>query len=421
MPQNTDNASMLDISKLHPTNDRRRCMSGRSVLRLLWVCLIPASPISCAFEDADLIGESEHALLTTKTLLNDCPIDCDLREGRYVNGPETRFTVYLDPGDMVWIGGDSSVEYSEFGSFESLGNSTIEDVLTSLSCRAGTTPDPGLPPSGSYYESRTGQNVWATGNPPYGNLTDTHRTRTIFTAPPGAPLNSPYTCWMTYGCMNTGTNTPGEVTFLAGSTLKYYSTNQYPGSSWNQPAGENCDGILDSGSAGCEVTNDPVTGALATHTAQLETWYAEQLTAGDSEVVVTWAPLITNCISVDDDEPGVNERCDGLLNSDTDSYFRWRFGVYQRNDGTTCNKAFGTWSSPVLCQWRTHHCGADIYTDVFPIITGTGSEGISCGTSTANRNFKVFAQIRKVDTEDNDLVVESGGGGTFSNLMIYSR
>jgi hypothetical protein len=383
--------------------------------------LLASAPISCGFpaQNDEFIGESEHPVLTTKTLGADVPISCDLRAGRFVNDPDTQFTIQLNAGDMVWVAGDAPVEYSEFGSFDSTGNSTIEDVLTYLSCRAGTTPDPGTTerpglPHAANHQSRTSQNLWATGWPaPTGNLAYTHKTRAIYTASSGGT----HICWMTYACINTGTNTPGEVTFKGTSTLKYYSSNQYPGTSWNQPTDVNCAGIPATGVAGCEVVNDPVTGEPASHDPQVETWDAGTRTSADSEVVVIWSPGITNCIQFDNDEAGVDERCDGLMATNTDTSFRWRLAVYQRNNGTTCNKALGEWSSPVACEWRTHHCDADIYTEVFPIVTEEGNEG-DCGTSTANRNFKVIAQIRKADGEDNDLVVEHG---TYSNLMIYTR
>ena len=393
----------------------RNGSDGRS--RLGCALLMSLAPLSCAFEAEDeaVVGESQSPVLTTTTLEDPVTLDCE--GNAFTNAPQTQFTVALSGGDMVWVAGDSTVQYSQFGSFDSLENSTIDGVLTYLSCHAGLLPDTessnGEPPRAESHMSRSSQNVWAV-NPsaPYGNLQYTHRTRAIFTAPPFT--TGPYTCWMTYGCWDTGTNTAGQIRFLGTSTLRYYSTNQYPGQSWNQPRG-NCLGD-DSGVSGCKVLSDPVTHAPVTSKPQEETWIAGPLSSGDTEVVATWSPLITNCIDPDLH----NERCDwSMMATNSDTYFRWRLGVYQRNNGTTCNKAFGAWSNPVLCDWRTHHCGADIYTTVFPIIADPqmGTEG-SCGSSTANRNFKVFAQIRKANGEDNDLVVE---GGTYSNLMIYSR
>src|SRR4029079_16396945 len=95
-------------------------------------------------------------------------------------------------------------------------------------------------------------------------------------------------------------------TFLGTSTLKYYSTNQYPGRSWNQPANYNCAGVVDINTPGCKVINDPVTGSPVVHKPQEDIWNAAQLSSGDTEVVAMWSPLITNCI-----EPDLsNGRCD---------------------------------------------------------------------------------------------------------------
>jgi hypothetical protein len=208
---------------------------------------------------------------------------------------------------------------------------------------------------------------------------------------------------MVYGM---GGDDGDRTTFLASSSFTYYNVNQYPGANFILP-----------------ISSPALIDSSNTHTPLIGVWNANTDTQYDDEVVVYWSPGITMCnaakITCDDPDYlqhwGISEA--DIQGYDEDAPFDWRIAVYQTNNGSTCNRDFGTWTSRE-CLLADHHCDADVYVRAVPIVIGQGNVA-PCGTATADRGFVVYPQIRKSsDLGYPDLVVE---GSPLTNFIVYAR
>lgn len=295
----------------------------------------------------------------------------------------------MSPGDQVWMTG---TVYSEM---EDGPEQRKKLVMSRISCAPGFGLDP--TPDSDEVQALTGINRYRNFSGSSDRLTATHNMRALFTAEQAGY----HTCYIQYSCVGLG-HLPqaADVTFSASSNLSYYTTlNQFPGENWQQGS----DVVLDS---------------TSTKTVELETWNAGTSTSSDSEVVAMWSPYVSACLDADGDDPG--DFCYGYDTDQSGAYYKWRIVVYQINSsGQTCNKDFGAWSSTKYCGVNDHHCGVTINQETFPIVTGQGSDG-NCGSSGSSKKFKVYGQMKKAYSWDNDLVVH-GPSSNYSNLVIYSR
>jgi hypothetical protein len=352
---------------------------------------------ACVADEEPDYSSEEQAVRYDNVLAQDLPLYCgdNTQVAESITSSQTKFNVSMCPGDTVWVSGAATIEYS----YDDANYSKVF-VETQLACKAGTTTTNN--PAGGDVHSRSGMNHWK--RVPYGSrITATHNTRAVFTAPAGTPCNQTYTCWLVYSCKPK--TPPGDsLTIKAGTTLTHYDVNQYPGINWKPSSGH----IVDS------------TTAVAPGGSQL--WDAGTSTASDTEVVAAWLPRLTACVPGDEDPVPPNntpgECVDATQLYEEDTYFDWRFWIYQYADGALCNTTIGAWNPNVKINWNDHHHDITLYSMVAPIVTGAGNFA-DCGDDATSRSFRVYPYIRKtIDAGYSDIMVHTGSS---TNLFIYSR